>query len=48
MKLFIAVLCLAFAATGAFAQDKKDRKKFHGFPRDVVEVETFQFEGCLC
>jgi hypothetical protein len=27
MKLFIAALCLAFAATGTFAQDKKDAKK---------------------
>jgi len=27
MKFFIAALCLAFAATGAFAQDKKDAKK---------------------
>ena len=27
MKLFIAALCLAFAASGAFAQDKKDAKK---------------------
>ena len=24
------------------------RKKFDGFPRDVVEVETFQLEGRLC
>src|SRR5258706_14360244 len=28
--------------------DSQRRKKFDGFPRDVVEVETFQFEGCLC
>jgi hypothetical protein len=27
MKLLIAALCFAFAATGAFAQDKKDAKK---------------------
>jgi hypothetical protein len=27
MKLLIAALCLAFATTGAFAQDKKDAKK---------------------
>ena len=27
MKFFIAALCLAFAATGAFAQDKRDAKK---------------------
>ena len=27
MKLFIATLCLAFATTGAFAQDKKEAKK---------------------
>jgi hypothetical protein len=27
MKLLIATLCLAFAATGAVAQDKKDAKK---------------------
>jgi hypothetical protein len=27
MRLLIATLCLAFAATGAFAQDKKDAKK---------------------
>ncbi|MBV9192076.1 MAG: phosphate-starvation-inducible protein PsiF [Betaproteobacteria bacterium] len=27
MKLLIAVLCLAFATTGALAQDKKDAKK---------------------
>jgi hypothetical protein len=27
MKLLIAALCLAFAASGAFAQDKKDAKK---------------------
>jgi hypothetical protein len=27
MRLLIATLCLAFAASGAFAQDKKDAKK---------------------
>ena len=27
MKLLIAALCLAFATTGALAQDKKDAKK---------------------
>jgi hypothetical protein len=27
MRLLIATLCLAFVATGAFAQDKKDAKK---------------------
>ena len=27
MRLLIAALCLAFAATGAVAQDKKDAKK---------------------
>ena len=27
MKLLIAALCVAFAATGALAQDKKDAKK---------------------
>ena len=27
MKLLIATLCLAFATTGALAQDKKDAKK---------------------
>ena len=27
MRLLIAALCLAFAATGALAQDKKDAKK---------------------
>lgn len=27
MKLLIAVLCLAFATSGALAQDKKDAKK---------------------
>ena len=27
MKYLIAAICLAFATTGAFAQDKKDTKK---------------------
>lgn len=27
MKYLVAAICLAFAATGAFAQDKKDAKK---------------------
>jgi psiF repeat-containing protein len=27
MRLFVAAVCLAFATTGAWAQDKKDAKK---------------------
>ena len=27
--------------------DGQRRKKFDGFPREVIEVEIFQFEGCL-
>ena len=30
-----------------FPADSQRRKKIDGFPRNFVEVEAFQFEGCL-
>jgi hypothetical protein len=31
--------------TNHFDFSRQGRKEFDGFPRDVVEVETFQFKG---
>jgi hypothetical protein len=30
------------------SSDGQRRKRFYAVPCDVVEVETFQFKGCLC
>ena len=33
--------------SSTFRPMSQRRKKFDGVPREVVEIETFQFEGCL-
>ena len=43
MKLLIAALCLAFAATGAYAQDKKDGKKA---PTEAQKKQQERMKDC--
>jgi hypothetical protein len=43
MRLLIAALCLAFAATGAFAQDKKDGKKA---PTEAQKAQHERMTAC--
>ena len=42
-----SAFCVIKLVNSTFRPTAKRRKKFDCFPHDVVEVETFQFEGCL-